>query len=113
MDAQWSDDIHHAVHAVITGERSGYYEDFGTVADVAKAFENVFVYAGVRSPHRQRLHGREPHGVPGWRFVVAAQNHDQVGNRAQGERLVHLTSLGRAKVAAALVMCSPFVPMLF
>jgi maltooligosyltrehalose trehalohydrolase len=113
MHAQWSDDFHHALHAVITGERTGYYEDFGTLASLSRAFRNAFVYAGDWSPHRQRAHGRNPHGLPGWRFVVAAQNHDQVGNRAQGDRLVHLTSVGRAKVAAALVLCAPFVPLLF
>jgi maltooligosyltrehalose trehalohydrolase len=113
IDAQWSDDFHHALHAVITGERTGYYEDFGTIAMLRRAFQNGFVYAGDWSRHRQRVHGRDPDGVPGWRFVIAAQNHDQVGNRAQGERLVHLTSIGRAKVAAALVLCAPFVPLLF
>jgi maltooligosyltrehalose trehalohydrolase len=113
MNAQWSDDFHHALHAVITGERTGYYRDFGSLASLSRAFRNAFVYAGDWSGHRQRFHGRDPGGLPGWRFVVAAQNHDQVGNRAQGERLVHLTSVGRAKVAAALVLCAPFVPLLF
>ena len=113
VDAQWSDDFHHAVHALITGERSGYYQDFGTIATLRTALQQAFVYAGAHSKHRQRVHGRDPHAIPGWRFVVAAQNHDQVGNRAQGERLIHLTSKGRAKVAAAIVLCSPFVPMLF
>jgi maltooligosyltrehalose trehalohydrolase len=71
------------------------------------------VYAGVHSPHRQRTHGRQLHDVPGWRFVAATQNHDQVGNRATGERLSHLVSVRRLKIAAALLLTSPFVPMLF
>src|SRR5205085_8191530 len=111
MDAQWSDDFHHALHAVITGERSGYYEDFGTLAHLATALQEVFVYAGTHSRHRQRAHGRAPHDLRGWRFVVAAQNHDQIGNRAKGERLSQLVSSGHLKIAAALLLCSPFVPM--
>ena len=113
IDAQWSDDFHHALHAVITGERSGYYEDFGTLAHFATALEEAFVYAGAHSPHRQRIHGRRLHDVPGWRLVVAAQNHDQVGNRATGERLSHLVSIKRLKIAAALLLTAPFVPLLF
>jgi maltooligosyltrehalose trehalohydrolase len=113
MDAQWSDDFHHALHSVITGERSGYYEDFGTLSHLARALQAGFVYASTHSRHRQRMHGRVPHEVPGWRFVVAAQNHDQVGNRATGERLAHLASAPRVQIAAALLLCAPFVPMLF
>jgi maltooligosyltrehalose trehalohydrolase len=113
IDAQWADDFHHALHALLTAEQSGYYEDFGSVADLRTALQQAFVYAGDYSPHRRRVHGRHSESLPGWRFVVAAQNHDQVGNRARGERLIHLTSTGRAKIAAALVLCSPFVPMLF
>jgi maltooligosyltrehalose trehalohydrolase len=113
IDAQWSDDFHHALHAMITGERSGYYEDFGTLTHFARALQEAFVYAGARSPHRQRVHGRQVHDVPGWRFVVAAQNHDQVGNRATGERLSHLVSITRLKIAAALLLTAPFVPLLF
>jgi maltooligosyltrehalose trehalohydrolase len=113
MDAQWSDDFHHALHSLITGERSGYYEDFGTLAHFAQALRQAFVYAGTPSAHRARVHGRLPADIPGWRFVVAAQNHDQVGNRANGERLTHLTSPGRLRIAAALLLTAPFVPMLF
>jgi maltooligosyltrehalose trehalohydrolase len=113
MDAQWSDDFHHALHSVITGERAGYYEDFGTLSHLARALQAGFVYANTHSRHRQRVHGKHPHDVPGWRFVVAAQNHDQVGNRATGERLAHLASVPRAQIAAALLLCAPFVPMLF
>ena len=113
IDAQWSDDFHHALHAVLTGERSGYYADFGELRHLATALQHVFVYGGVYSGFRKRVHGRTPHGLPGWRFVVAAQNHDQIGNRATGDRLVHLTSPRRLKIAAALVLTSPFVPLLF
>jgi maltooligosyltrehalose trehalohydrolase len=113
IDAQWSDDFHHALHALLTGERSGYYEDFGTLAHLATALQEGFVYADAHSPHRQRRHGRRLHGVPGWRLIVAAQNHDQVGNRAAGERLCDLVSIGRLKIAAALLLTSPFVPLLF
>jgi maltooligosyltrehalose trehalohydrolase len=113
IDAQWSDDFHHALHALITRERSGYYEDFGTVAHFARALQQAYVYAGTPSRHRGRAHGRPVDDMPGWRFVVAAQNHDQVGNRAVGERLGHLTSRGRLKIAAALLLSAPFVPMLF
>ena len=113
IDAQWSDDFHHALHTVITGERSGYYEDFGALDDLATALREAFVYAGRYSAHRNRIHGRAPKNLPGWRFVVAAQNHDQVGNRAKGERLTHLTSPGRLKIAAALLLTAPFVPLIF
>jgi maltooligosyltrehalose trehalohydrolase len=113
MDAQWSDDFHHAVHALLTGERSGYYEDFGEPAHVASALQDAYVYGGAYSRHRRRPHGRRPYNVPGWRFVAAVQNHDQVGNRAAGERLTHLLSPGRLKIAAALLLSSPFIPLLF
>jgi maltooligosyltrehalose trehalohydrolase len=113
LDAQWSDDFHHALHSLVTGERSGYYEDFGTLTHFAQALQHAFVYAGTHSSHRQRVHGRQLHDVPGWRFVAAAQNHDQVGNRATGERLTHLISASRQKIAAALLLTAPFVPMLF
>jgi maltooligosyltrehalose trehalohydrolase len=113
LDAQWSDDFHHALVTALTGERHGYYSDFGSLADLAKSLERVFVYDGGYSCFRQRRHGRPVKDLPGWRFLGYAQNHDQVGNRARGERLGHLVSEGRAKIAAALVLCSPFVPMLF
>jgi maltooligosyltrehalose trehalohydrolase len=113
LDAQWSDDFHHALHTVLTGERSGYYEDFGTLADLAKALRNAYVYNGRYSAHRKRPHGRAPVGLEGHHFLGYAQTHDQVGNRARGERLCHLVSLGRLKIASALVFTSPFVPMLF
>jgi maltooligosyltrehalose trehalohydrolase len=113
IDAQWSDDFHHALHSVLTGERSGYYADFGTLGHLAMAIEEAFVYGGTLSEHRHRPHGRTARDLPGWRFVVAAQNHDQVGNRAAGERLTHLVSPERLRIAAALLLTAPFVPMLF
>lgn len=113
LDAQWSDDFHHALHAVLTGERSGYYADYGTLADLAAAFRDVFVYAGRYSRSRQRQYGRPAGDLPGDRFLAYLQTHDQVGNRAQGERIAHLAGIAGAKAGAALVMASPFVPMIF
>jgi maltooligosyltrehalose trehalohydrolase len=113
LDAQWSDDFHHALFSVISGERAGYYEDFGTLAQLAKSLRCVFVYDGNYSAHRKRNHGRQVVGLSGHRFIGFVQNHDQVGNRAQGERISHESGAGRAKIAAALVLTAPFVPMLF
>jgi maltooligosyltrehalose trehalohydrolase len=119
LDAQWSDDFHHALWSVLTGETKGYYQDFGEVAGVgpmahlAKAIQEVFVYQGRYSPHRGRNHGRPVVALPSDRFLGYIQNHDQVGNRAQGERLSQLVDTGGAKIAAAMVLLSPFVPMLF
>ncbi len=113
MDAQWSDDFHHALHTVLTGERSGYYADFGTLADLAKALRQAWVYDGRRSAFRERRHGRSSAGLSGDRFLGYAQNHDQVGNRATGERLAALVAPPRLAIAAALVLTAPFVPLLF
>jgi maltooligosyltrehalose trehalohydrolase len=113
LDAAWADEWHHALHATLTGERDGYYEDFGSLPLLAKALRQAWVYDGIYSPHRQRTHGRPPAGLAGSQFVVCTQNHDQVGNRAAGERSGALMSQGRLRVAAALLLTSPFVPMLF
>jgi len=113
IDAQWSDDFHHALHACLTGERSGYYVDFGRLADLAKAIRNAYVYDGCYSQYRGRRHGRPPAGVSGHRFLSYSQTHDQIGNRAKGERSSMLMNTNRLKIAAALVMTAPFVPMLF
>lgn len=113
MDAQWSDDFHHALHTVLTGERNGYYEDFAGLEHLARALQRAYIYDGTYSPHRDRLHGHPATGLSGHRFLGYAQNHDQIGNRARGERLAHLLSVGRQKIAAALVITSPFIPMLF
>jgi len=113
LDAQWSDDFHHALVALLTGERGGYYADFGAMADLAKALSEIFVYDGRYSAYRDCIHGRPVIGLPPSRFLAFAQNHDQVGNRAKGERLGARTTPGRVKIAAALVMASPFVPLVF
>ncbi|HZI39436.1 MAG TPA: DUF3459 domain-containing protein, partial [Acidimicrobiia bacterium] len=113
LDAAWSDDFHHALHSALTGETAGYYEDFGGLAPLARALERGYVYAGDYSTHRSRRHGRPLTGVPASRLLGYLQNHDQVGNRAAGERSSALMTTGRLHIAAALVLCSPFVPMLF
>ncbi|MEA2825892.1 MAG: maltooligosyltrehalose trehalohydrolase [Actinomycetota bacterium] len=113
LDAQWSDDFHHALHAVVTGERTGYYVDFGSLGQLAKALRQAYVHDGEYSPFRRRRHGRPPTGVPAARFLGYLQNHDQVGNRATGERSSMLVGPGLLKVAAALVLLGPSVPMLF
>ena len=114
-DAQWSDDLHHAVHAALTGESTGYYADYGSVADVAGALAKGFLYDGTR-PSKYRggvLHGKSAAGVPAERHVVCSQNHDQVGNRARGDRLAHIAGIDAAKVASATVLLAPQIPLLF
>lgn len=113
LAASWADEWHHALHSVLTGETSGYYADFGSLSQLAKALRQAWVYDGEYSVHRNRSHGRPPAGLSGEQFVVSAQNHDQIGNRAAGERLGALTSSGRVKIAAALLLTGPFVPLLF
>ncbi|MGH9101082.1 MAG: malto-oligosyltrehalose trehalohydrolase, partial [Acidimicrobiales bacterium] len=113
LDAVWADEWHHALDAALSGERDGYYEDFGSLGMLAKALRQAWVYDGTWSPHRGRHHGRSAAGLEGDRFVVCTQNHDQIGNRARGERLGALVSAGRARVAAALLLTTPFVPLLF
>jgi len=114
MDAQWADDVHHALHALLTGERHGYYVDFGSVAVLRKALTGVFVHDGTFSTFRGRPWGCPvPPGTDGHAFVVSAQNHDQVGNRARGDRPSATLDAGGLAVAAALVLVSPFTPMLF
>jgi maltooligosyltrehalose trehalohydrolase len=113
LDAQWSDDFHHALHTVLTDEKTGYYSDFGKLEDLAKALRHVFVYDGRFSAHRRRVHGRPIENLSGHRFLSYLQNHDQVGNRARGERSAQLMSLGKLKIGAALVLTSPFIPLLF
>ena len=115
LAAQWSDDFHHAVHAAITGERQGYYRDFGSMAALAKAISRVFVHDGIWSQFRGRSHGRpvEVTRLPAYRFLGFLQNHDQVGNRAAGDRIGASLSPAMAKVAAGLMLTAPFTPMLF
>jgi maltooligosyltrehalose trehalohydrolase len=113
IDAQWSDDFHHALHSVLTGETTGYYNDFGSLRHLAAALREGYVYAGSHSTHRARPHGRRDLHLSGHRLLGYSQNHDQAGNRATGDRLGHLVGPGRQKIAAALVLTAPFVPMLF
>ncbi len=113
FDAQWSDDLHHAIHARLTGESNGYYRDFGSIDDIRRALQSGFTYTGQYSAHRDRSHGFEPALVHPFQFVVCSQNHDQVGNRANGERLTAYLDLEQLKLAAATVILSPFTPMLF
>jgi maltooligosyltrehalose trehalohydrolase len=113
LHAHWNDDFHHALHVALTGETGGHYCDFAAPADLCKALRQAYVYDGCYSAFRKRRHGRAPVGLDGSRFLAYLQNHDQVGNRALGERSSHLMSTGRLKVAAALILTSPFLPMFF
>ena len=113
LDAQWADDLHHAIHAALTGERTGYYADFGGIAPIAAALRTPFIYDGRFSVHRNRRHGAPATGIPTDRFVACIQNHDQVGNRAVGDRLAAHVGLRKSRLAAALLLLSPYVPLLF
>lgn len=113
LDAQWSDDFHHALHVLLTGDRVGYYEDYGGVKQLAKVFREGFAYTGEYSKRRRHRHGNSPRWAGVRQFVVFAQNHDQVGNRPRGERLGHLVPFESQKLAAAAVLLSPFTPFLF
>jgi maltooligosyltrehalose trehalohydrolase len=113
LDAQWNDDFHHALQALLTGEQSGYYRDFGRLGHVVKAFREGFVYSGEYSPYYRRRHGTSSREIPAHRLVVFAQNHDQVGNRGRGERLSRLISFEGFKLAAGAVLLSPFIPLIF
>ena len=116
MDAQWSDDFHHAVHVALTGESAGYYEGFahyGDIAAIADALARRFVFQGQYAPHRRRRHGAPALDVSADHFIISIQNHDQVGNRATGDRLSALVSPDAQRLAAALLLLAPYVPMLF
>jgi maltooligosyltrehalose trehalohydrolase len=113
LSAHWSDDFHHAIHRFFTGEAGGYYADFKGLNDIAAALRAGYVYRGQYSGYRRRRHGRDPKGVNSDQLVVFSQNHDQIGNRAQGERLSMLLQPAQLKAVAALILLSPFVPMLF
>jgi maltooligosyltrehalose trehalohydrolase len=113
LDSQWSDDLHHALHVLLTGERDGYYADFGSLEQLATAYMRSFVYAGEYSPHARRFLGGTTAGCTGQQFVVCAQNHDQVGNRALGERFSATLPLAALKLAAAAYLLAPFVPLIF
>jgi len=111
--AQWTDDFHHSLHALLTREKHGYYESFGSIENLARAYTSGFVYSGQHSAYRQRRYGNSSLDVPARRFVVFAQNHDQVGNRARGDRLSTIVSFERLKLATGAVLLSPFIPLFF
>ncbi|OQP46291.1 malto-oligosyltrehalose trehalohydrolase [Niastella yeongjuensis] len=113
MDAQWVDEFHHALHAAITGEQTGYYEDFGPLEDLARSLQNSYVYTGQFSKHRKRCFGKMPVNTGYNQFIAFVQNHDQVGNRLLGDRLSTVLDAEALKTAAATLMLSPHVPLLF
>ena len=113
LDAQWADDLHHAIHTAVTGERDGYYVDYAGLPDVAEVYRRGFLYDGRYSVHRRRTVGAPLGDVPGYRLVGCIQNHDQVGNRATGDRLTTLVAPELVEIAAALLCASPLTPMLF
>jgi maltooligosyltrehalose trehalohydrolase len=113
FDSQWCDDFHHSLHTLLTGERDGYYIGFGRTSDLARTLTTGYLYTGQHSPYRGRKYGLAPKTRDGKQFVVFAQNHDQVGNRMLGDRLSSLGSINKLRLAAAAVVLSPFIPMLF
>ena len=113
LDAVWNDDFHHSLHCLLTGENTSYYQDFGQLQHLAKAFREGFVFSGEYSSYRQRRHGVSSADIPAHRFIVFAQNHDQVGNRAGSERLSCLVPFEALKLAAGIVLLSPYVPLIF
>jgi maltooligosyltrehalose trehalohydrolase len=113
LDAQWSDDFHHSLHTLLTRTERGYFADFGRVADLAQAIKQGFVYDGRPSVFRRKRHGTSSAERPGEQFVICAQNHDQIANGYWGDRLASLVSLDAQKLAAAVLLCAPNVPMLF
>ncbi len=115
LTAQWDDDVHHALHTLLTGERQGYYADFGSPSCLATVWRGAFFHAGTFSSFRGRVHGRpvETGSTPGWRFVAYLQDHDQIGNRATGDRLSSTLAPDLLRVGAVLLFTSPFTPMLF
>ncbi len=113
LDAQWNDEFHHALHALVTGETMGYYKDFGSLEQIAKAYTHNFVYTGEFSANRQKHHGADPCDRSPRQFVVCTQNHDQVGNRILGDRLCHSISFETEKLLAAALLLSPSIPLIF
>ena len=112
MNGQWVDEFHHALHSLVTGEKDGYYEDFGDVHHLVKAFRDGYVYTGQYSQHRKKFFGKPSDNAYG-QFVVFAQNHDQVGNRMAGDRLTTQLTFEQLKLCATSVLLAPQVPMLF
>jgi maltooligosyltrehalose trehalohydrolase len=112
-DAQWADDFHHCLHRLLTGESSGYYGDYRSVEDLAEIYRKGWLFSGQYSPYRGRRYGAPPPGSDGSKFIVCLQNHDQIGNRMQGDRLAATLSLEQQTLGLGLVLTSPFTPMLF
>ena len=115
MTAQWDDDIHHAIHTAVSGERQGYYADFGSLATLAKTLRHGFFHAGTYSSFRRRRHGRplDTSRIPATMLLAYTCTHDQVGNRALGDRPSQNLTCGQLAVKAALVLASPYTAMLF
>ncbi len=113
LDAQWNDDFHYALHAVLTGEREGHYVDFGDVRHLVKALNQTFVLDGGYSHYRGRRHGAPAGNHPGDRFVISIQTHDHVGNRRAGDRYGTILSPAQQRLAAGLLLLAPYVPLLF
>ena len=113
LDSVWNDDFHHALHVLLTGEQTGYYEDFHGIKDLAQAFRAGFVYSGQYSKFRGRRHGNSSEKIPGESLIVFAQNHDQVGNRLLGDRLAQTASFDQLKLAAGVVLLAPYIPLIF
>jgi maltooligosyltrehalose trehalohydrolase len=113
LDMQWCDEFHHALHALVTGERSGYYTDFGDTALLVKSYREAYVFDGIYSNHRKRIFGNKATGQPGYKFIVFAQNHDHIGNRMLGERLSVLVDYETLKLIAGAVFVSPYIPLIF
>lgn len=113
FDAQWADDFHHVLHTILTGERDGYYADFGSYDQLRQCLRRGAVFAGEYSRFRRRRHGNSPDDQPARQFVVFSQNHDQIGNRMHGDRLSTLIGFEALKLVAATVVLSPYLPMLF
>ena len=113
LDAQWNDDFHHAVHTCLTGESDGYYADYEPPSSLVKALNDTFVYDGMHSNFLGRKHGAPVGDLPGDRFVVSIQTHDQVGNRSRGDRLANLLQPAQLRLAAAMMLLSPHLPLLF
>jgi maltooligosyltrehalose trehalohydrolase len=113
VDAVWNDDFHHSLHVLLTGEQAGYYEDFQGIEGLASCYREGFLYSGQFSKYRRRRHGNSSKQIPAKRFVVCAQNHDQVGNRNVGDRLTEIASFDQLKLAAGTVLLSPYIPLLF
>lgn len=113
LDGQWIDEFHHALHALLTGERNAYYQDFGEIQQLEDAFRHTYVYNGKYSPYRKRIFGASADHLSYDRFVVFSQNHDQIGNRAKGNRLTSALSLEQLQLVTATVLLSPNIPLLF